>query len=286
MTLESIIWKKAEQKAKEFLRQVMGNGVFEEFIKNRKIEIKSNDITYELYEDGRVINKTTKQNYCIVPDRSDYPDYDVLAIKFAWIKYGQKIVERVANKTSLNNLGRQDNTNGYAAYVDYMGSRGWRREQLTIDERNTNLVTTHSIERGTTGTVIEIRCPAGHNITVMGTNQVPVGADWMSADTIVLKIADKNGVEISGLTRIFIDKTRINEPRVLLVRSFYSDFSLTRRINNDGTIIYKSFGEWYRWRAGIHLMGENTLRINIANSLVDIDRKNIKIAMDMDYWIR
>ncbi len=285
MTLDSVIWKKAEQKAKVFLRQVMGDDVFNKFIKNGKIEIKSNGTIYELHDDGRVINKTTKQNYCIVPDRSDYPSYDIIAIKFAWIKFGQKIVEKVANKTSIDSLGRQDNTNGYAAYVDYMESRGWRREQLTIDERYTNLVTTHSLERETTGTVISIRCPAGRNITVMGTNQIPVGADGRSADTIILKIADKNDVEISRYTRICIDKTRYNA-RIMLVRSFYYDFSLTRRVNDNGIKIYKTYEEWYRWRAGIHLMGEDTLRINIVNSPVDIDRKNIKIAMDMDYWIR
>jgi len=286
LTLESTIWKKAEQKAKEFLRQVMGNDVFEEFIKNGKIEIESNNIIYELYHDGRVINKTTRQTYCIVPNRSDYPDYDVIAIKFAWIKYGPKTVERVAKKTSIDNIRRQDNTNGYTAFVDYMESRGWRREQLTIDDRHTNLVATHSLERGNTGAVIEIRCPAGRTITVMGTSQVPVGADGTSADTIILKIADKNDVEISGFTRLFIDKIRINGPRVMLVRSFYSDFSLTRRVNSDGIRAFKSFNEWYRWRCGIHLTSEDILRINIVNSPINIDRKNIKMAMDMDYWIR
>ena len=283
--LESKIWEESEQKAREFLRQVMGDDVFNEFIKEGKIEIQSNNITYELYEDGRVINKTTRQKYCIVPDRSDYPSYDVIAIKFAWIKYGQKTVDKVANKTSIDNLVRRDNTNGYAAFVDYMESRGWRREQLTIDERNTNLVATHSIERGTNGIAIEIRCPAGRNMTMMGTNQVPVDADGTSADTIVLRITDKNDTEISGHTRIIIDKIRpLN--RIMLVRSFYFDFSLTRRFNIDGIRVYKSYEEWYRWRNGIHLMGEDTLRIHIIDSPVDIYRKNIKIAMDMDYWTR
>lgn len=265
----------------------MGENVFEEFIKNKKIEIQSNNVIYELYEDGRVINKTTKQRYCIVPDKSNYPDYDVLAIKFAWIKYGPKTVERVANKTSIDNgHNRRDNTNGYAAFVDYMESRGWRREQLTIDERNTNLIATHSVERGNAGTVIEIRCPAGHNITMMGTNQVPLDAEGISAYTMILRIANESDVEISGDTRIIIDKTRPYEYNRMLARCLYSFLSLTRRIDENGIRIYKSFEEWYRWRCGIHLMSEDALRINIVNSPMNIDRKNIKIAMDMDYWIR
>lgn len=284
--LESKIWKESEQRAKEFLRSVMGEDVFNQFIKDGKIEIQSNNIIYELYEDGRVINKTTKQRYCIVPDKSNYPDYDVLAIKFAWIKYGPKTVERVANKTNIDIVRRQDNTNGYAAFVDYMESRGWRREQLTIDERNTNLVATRSVERGTSGTAIQIRCPAGHNITMMGTNQVPLDAEGISAYTMILRIANENDVEISGDTRITIDKTRPYEYSRMLARSLYSFLSLTRRIDENGIRVYKSFAEWYRWRYGIHLMSEDTLRVNIVNSPVNIDRKNIKMSMDMDYWIR
>lgn len=292
--LESKIWEEAEQKSKAFLREVMGNDVFDEFIKNGKIDIKSNNVTYELYDDGRVINKTANQRYCIVPDKSDYPDYDVLAIKFAWLKYGQKTVDKVANKTNIEILGRDtdgyrrhDNTTGYAAFVDYMESNGWRREQLTIDEHNTNLIATHSVERETTGAAIEIRCPAGQSITMMGVNQVPQGADGMSANTIALRIADKNDIEISGNTAILIDKIRPSQYIVALTRGLYSLFSLTRQIGNEkcGIRAYKSYDELYRWRYGTHLTSDDILRVHIINSPIDTYGENTKISMDADFWI-
>jgi len=294
--LESKIWEESEQKAREFLRQVMGDDVFNKFINEGKIEIQSNNITYELYDDGRVINKTTNQRYCIVPDRSDYPNYDVLAIKFAWLKYGQKTVDKVANKTNIGILRhdiydhrrQQGNTVGYAAFVDYIESNGWRREQLTINEHTTNLVATNSIERDTTGTAIEIRCPAGHNITIMGTNQVPPDADGMSASTIALRIADKDDMEISGNTGILIDKMRPSGEFRHLARGQYSLFSVTRQIGTEkyGIRAYKSYDELYRWRFGIHLMSLDTLRVNIINSPIDISDKNAKLIMDIDLWMR
>jgi hypothetical protein len=295
--LESKIREEAEQKSKVFLRGVMGDDVFSNFIKNGKIEIKSGNTTYELYDNGNVINTTTNQRYCIVPDRSDYPSYDVIAIKFAWLKYGQKTVDRVANRTSIDidrhnaNIfqRRQRNVPGYSEFVDYMESRGWAREQVTIDECNTGLVETHSLERGSTGSVIDIRCPVGNTITFMGINQLPIhlNIDTRSAYTVMLRISDENDTEISGDTSIIIEKIRPSESFLQLVRGTYSSFSLTRQVGNDacGIRAYKTDNEWYRWRYGIQLSGNDILRINVRNSPIDISRKNIKMMMDMDIWI-
>jgi hypothetical protein len=292
--LESKIREEAEQKSKVFLRSVMGDNVFKEFVKNGKIEIKSGNATYELYTDGNVINKTANQKYCIVPDRSDYPSYDVIAIKFAWLKYGQKTVERVANRTNLGTTRhdtdisrrQQENVPSYLEFVRHMESAGWARNQITIDERNTNLVATRSVERENTGAIIEIRCPAGRSITIMGTNQVPLGEDLRVSHCVALRIADKDDTEISGYTAITIDKVRPYESVRALTRGPYSLFSLTRQIGNEtcGIRAYKTDDEWYRWRRGIQLMGADTLRINIVNSPVDINRENIKMSMDMDIW--
>jgi hypothetical protein len=293
--LESKLWEEAEQKSKVFLRSVMGDKTFEEFIKNGKTEIQSGNIIYELYDSGNVVNKTTNEKYCLVPDRSDYPRYDVIAIKFAWLKYGQKTVERVANRTNLgavragtNDYGRQQDRASYIEFVHYMESMGWAREQVIIDELSTNLVATHSIERGNTGTAIEIRCPAGRNITIMGTNQIPICEDIRLGYSVVLRISDENDNEINGDIEIRIVKIRSSSSVVLCARGPYSLFSLTRQIGNETRRIraYKTDDEWYRWRSGIHLMGEDMLRINVINSPVDINRKRIKLFMDMDLWVR
>jgi hypothetical protein len=295
--LESKIWEEAEQKSKVFLRQVMGEETFNEFIKNGKIQVKSGNTTYELYVGGNVINITTNEKYCIVPDRSDYPSYDIIAIKFAWLKYGQKTVEKVANRTTnLRITGydvdvtrrQQEGTPSYQEFVHYMESIGWAREQVTLDERNTGVVATHAVERGNTGTAVEIRCPAGRSITIMGMNQVPLGADFRVSHSIVLKIADKEDTEISGDTLVTIDKVRPSELIRLIARGPYSSFSLTRQVGNAtfGIRAYKTDNEWYRWRSGIQLMGNDALRINIVNSPIDITRKSIKMNMETDLWAR
>lgn len=295
--LESKIREEAEQKSKVFLRQVMGDDVFKEFAKNGNVEIKSGDTTYELSENGNVINKTTNQKYCIVPDRLDYPSYDVIAIKFAWLKYGQKTVDRVANRTSLDldrhNADvfrrRQRNVPSYSEFVDYMESRGWAREQVAIDERNTRLVETYSIERGSTGPVIDVRCPAGYSITFMGINQLPIylNTDTRSAYAVILRISDENDLEISGYTSLRIDKIRPSDYVLQLARGPYSFFNLTRQVDDEICEIrsYKTDSEWYRWRSGVQLMGNDLLRINIVDSPADIDRKNVKMSMEMDLWV-
>jgi hypothetical protein len=296
--LESKIKEEAKQKSKVFLREVMGDNTFDEFVKNGKVEIKSGNTTYELYESGNVTNITTNQKYCIVPDRLDYPSYDVIAIKFAWLKYGQETVDKVANKTSLdldrhNNdifQRRQRNVPTYSEFVDYMESSGWAREQVTIDERNTRMVATHSIGRGSTGPVIDIRCPACDIITFTGINQLPVcnNMDNRSAYTVMLRISDENDIEINGDTSIRIEKIRPSGSILQLVRGTYSLFSLTRQIGNEtcGIRAYKTDSEWYRWRSGIQLMGNDLLRINVRESPIDIARKNIKMSMEMDLWVR
>ncbi len=294
--LESKIWKEAEQKSKAFLRSVMGDAVFNKFIEEGKVEIQSGNVTYELYNDGRVINKTSNQKYCIVPDRSDYPSYDILAIKFAWLKYGQETVDRVANKTNIETIrpvmvdcrGQQGNIASYAEFVHYMESNRWTREQVTVDELTTHLISTNSVRRGTTGPVISIRCPAGRTITIMGINQVPSRDDIRSAYSVILKIVDENDVEINGDTSIIIEKVNPSESTRTIVRGPYSLFNLTRQVGNDTYRIsaYKTDEEWYRWRSDIHLMSEGMLRINVINSPVDICRENIKMSMDMDLWMR
>lgn len=52
----------------------------------------------------------------------------------------------------------------YSSYVDYLEQRGWTREQITLDELNTNLVTLFGLAAGATGTIIDIGSPAGQKI--------------------------------------------------------------------------------------------------------------------------
>lgn len=284
-------YEEADQKSRVFLRDIMGQELYDKFIECGKIEIESGGNTYELYESGKVINKTKNQSYCIIADRSDYPDYDVIAIKYSWLKYGVKTVERVANRTNLDayGVGRTPARDiGYAGFVDMMEGRGWRREPLSIDEYNTNLVTTNDVDARSTQNVISVRCPVGMSMTIMGIEQVPNGMGLTTAHKVVLDIRDINGVEIPGNTKIRIAKVKPSEEVIQLVRDFYAVFSPNRAITtNIGTIrVSKSDDELYRWRRGIMLNGDEYLQIYIIDSEVKVPRDNVKLVMDMDLWIR
>ncbi len=293
-------YEKAEKKertakavSRVFLRDVMGQELYDKFVKNGKIEIESGGNTYELYENGKVINRTANQSYCIIPDRSDYPDYDVIAIKYCWLKYGVKTVERVANRTRIptfgtGQIGRTPELHRQTPVRDMMEQRGWRRESLCIDENNTNLTTTNEARAGDTQNVIGIRCPSGRSITVMGIEQVPDGIDLMAAHRIILDIRDIHGVEIPPYTKIRITKVKPSEEVIQLVRDFYSIFSPNRVITTEiGTVrVSKADNELYRWRRGVMLNGEEHLQIYIVNSEVKIPNNNVKFIVDMDFWIR
>ena len=278
----------AIEKSKKFLKDILGNQLFEKLIEDGKIDVESGGNLYQLDDSGRIVNKTTNQAYCIVPTRSDYPIYDIVAIKYAWLKYGLKTVEKVANKTSLTSYrprdaaeGRRIDGVGYDSFIHYMEQEGWVREQLVINEQNTNLVSTYSVGLETTGTIVDIKCPTGCAMTTMGLLQVPVGADNSAAYTYSLYITDKNGKEISGFNAIRIAKIKPSEAVIQLMRGFYSDLSIIKYNERK-----KTNDELYRWRQGIALYGGEYLRTHIINSGVDIYYDNIKIKADFDLWMK
>lgn len=305
-----------DKKSKEFLKRIIGDEKFDKLQKDGKIEIevdnklKTDKTVYELYSNGRVINKTKNQSYCIVADRSDYPIDDMIAIKYAHLIYNNEIVEKVANKTPLDiyrrsgstpisvtygdfvrdmeqrgwnrqqtNIGgtignTPGGTPGYAEYVDYLLGRGWHRELIALDQNNTNIVTTWNLNKDNTGRVINVRCPAGMKMSMMGTDQIPRGVDPSVAYSLGLYITDENGDEIPGDTKIRITKMRPSEFVIQLARIFYEDVKMS---NGEAT---------YRFKRGIEINGEDHITIYIINSPKDIPAENVKFRMDTDLWAR
>jgi len=254
--------EKVEKKSKEFLKRIMGSEKFEKLQKDGKIEIEVDNklsidnvgdkkTIYELYSDGRVINKTKHQSYCIVTERSDYPLNDMIAIKYAWLVHENDIAEKVANKTNLRTRvvnrpdgapvpiaygdfvrdmeqrgwNRQqvriDGVPWYGDYVDYMMTNSWHREVVTLDQNNTNIVKTCGVRKDATSAVVDVRCPAGMKLSIMGRRQVPSDADVRMAYSLGLYITDENGEEIPGYTKVRIVKDKPSESIIQLVRAFY-----------------------------------------------------------------
>lgn len=134
----------------------------------------------------------------------------------------------------------------YTAYCDYLEARGWTREQITLDELNTNLVTLFGLAAGATGTVIDIRAPAGQKISLMGTQQVPRGADARSAHALRIRLADTADMEVPIFSKIRIIKEKTSEAIVQLCRIFYADVNLTKQVGV--SVTQKTDLEWYRFK--------------------------------------
>jgi len=180
----------------------------------------------------------------------------------------------------------------YDEYVGYLESKGWRREQLTLDEINTNIVTLQAVAAGATGWAIDVRAPAGQKITMMGTSQVSGGADARTAHALRIRFADSSENELAFNTKIRITKEKSSEAVTQLARVFYADVNLTKQAGaaNLATVTYKTDPEWYRFGQGVELNGEQRLRIYIVNTLGTIAQPavtaNIRFALQCDLWTR
>ena len=183
----------------------------------------------------------------------------------------------------------------YDEYVSYLESKGWRREQLTLDELNTNIVTVQAVAAGATGWAIDVRSPAGQKITLMGTQQVGAGADARTAHALRIRFADSSENELAFNTKIRITKEKSSEAVIQLARVFYADVNLTKQAGaaNTATVTYKNDPEWYRFKQGVELNGEQRLRIYIVNTLgtiaqaavtANMPTANMRFALDVDLW--
>lgn len=291
-----------EEKARKFLKDVMGIERFQKFIKDGKIEIKSGKYTYELTVHGTVTNKTTNQSYCIIlspgtPDRDDIPLFDVIAIKYAWLKHGVSIVEKVANKRSLDydryivdrliqreTVPPREYDIGYAGFIRHMETINWRREQLRIDESNTHIVGTYNIKAKTTDIAIEVKAPAGSIISIMGIERMQENS-FFHADRLGVKLADNNGNEISPYTCVEIVKDLPNGEQYLFgLERRYSAISINK--NNLYTTTPKKNSEWFAFDNSVVLNSGQALKIRVIDPECDINKEFTRLSLDLDLWIR
>ena len=176
----------------------------------------------------------------------------------------------------------------YEAYCNYLESRGWRREQLTLDEVNTTLVTVTGVTLGTTGTVIDILIPAGQKASIMGTQQVPRGANARTAHSLRARLADTNDVEIEFQTKLRMYKEKSSETAIQLARTFYADVANTvnAAITDIEAVKWKTDEEWYRFKQGVEVNGAEHLKIDVVSPDITIDDDYVKFALDLDLWTR
>jgi len=185
----------------------------------------------------------------------------------------------------------------YDEYVEFLENKGWRREQLSIDELNTNITTLQAVAAGATDWAIDVRAPAGQKITIQGAQQIAGGADARSAHSLRIRFADSSENELAFNTKIRITKEKSSGATIELARVFYADVNLTKQAGaaNLATVTYKNDPEWYRFKQGVELNGEQRLRIYIVNTLgtiaqaavtANMPTANTKFSLDCDLWSR
>jgi hypothetical protein len=173
----------------------------------------------------------------------------------------------------------------YTAYVDYVENvLGGRREQITLDENYTKIVNLSDVVGGATGPFIDIRCPAGQKFSIMGTQQIMRGADARSAHALRMRLANSGDTEIGLYNKIRATKEGITDSVTNLWRVFYVDVNLVKNAGTDAD--NKTDLEWYRYKQGVELNGEQHLifsAINLAaGDLIDDD--HVRFAQDVDVW--
>ncbi len=155
-------------------------------------------------------------------------------------------------------------------------------EQLCIDEMS-DIVTTSSLAKGTIGCVLDIRCPARYKIFILGKNQLPEGAEIKAAHPLNVRFADSNNDEISPVTRIRIKKVKPSGGILLTANMLYKDITITDYQKEPPHKI-KSDDKWYRFDQSILVNGAEHLDIEVINPDKNIDAKNVKLSLDIDFW--
>ncbi len=158
------------------------------------------------------------------------------------------------------------------------------KEDITIDEISTDIVTINNLKAGETGPVITIKSPKGKKIEIIGTSDVNSIRDAHALRTM---IADKNDNAIDFYTKIVITHEKSNEIirtiklyyyDIGMVKdaSLYEDINLTKKVT---FYRHKTDLEWYRFKNTMILDEGERLVISVIRPKQDIE--NVKFALDV-----
>jgi len=170
----------------------------------------------------------------------------------------------------------------YVKYVDYLERQEWTRENITVTELLSSIVTINKLKAGDNGIVLNVKCPAGLIISIQGTEGLPDGYNIEKIRPLEIKMSDSNGKEIYPGTCIKIFKHKILKTDVEIGQVLYRDISMVDY--SDSPNLFKDYTGLYRFRKGIEIKGEDSLRLYVVNPNVDIDI--VKFGLGIDLWTR
>ena len=191
-----------------------------------------------------------------------------------------KTKENVDKKSNL--LVDKIFINNYTEYLKYLEDNNWIRERITLHEYLSSIVTINNLSVGNGGTVIDIICPPGRIISIMGIKDANCqdGYKIENIRPFEVKLANSNGEEIDPDTHIKISKKKILGKDIEIYDVTYRDVSMTNY--SPSRNMFKAYTELYRFEQGIQLKGEDHLRLHVVNPNIDINI--IKFGLGIDLW--
>ena len=167
----------------------------------------------------------------------------------------------------------------YLKYIVYLERHNWTRDSITITESLSNIVTINTLKVGHDGTVIDIKCPAGLIISIPGIDGLPNDYNIERIRPIEIKLSNSSGKEIDQNTCIGIFKHKMLKKDVKIEDVLYMDISMTDY--SDSPNLFKDYSKLYRFKKGIEIKGEDSMKIHVINPDIDIDKIQFNIGVDL-----
>lgn len=171
----------------------------------------------------------------------------------------------------------------YINIIQDLRKKGYFVEPVTVTSLNTVLVTTYPVQKGTVGTALELRCPAGRIITICGfEDSGVVPGDFARAPHLYstphqfsIRCFSKDDAELSPRTPIRVEREKPSMTVNRIDEVLYGDLSLTYGER------FKRKEERYYFSNTVELYSEQRLRLLPVNPDIDIARTELFMKFDL-----
>lgn len=182
------------------------------------------------------------------------------------------------NLINIKDIVKNSIIKEYPKYIEFREQNEFTRENIKIHEYLSALVTTNSLNACNEGIVIDIVCPAGRIISIIGKDSLPIGYKE-SPHPFELKLASSDGIELDPDTDIRIFKYTVFKKRTEICNMKYRDVSMLNY--SDTPNLFKMYSDLYRFDQGIELKGEDHLRISVIGPNIDINIRKFNLGADL-----
>lgn len=181
----------------------------------------------------------------------------------------------------IPNKGIENPLKNYSKYIENLEDHDWIREKVTIYENLSKLAAINNLKANTEGTVIDLVCPPGRIISIMGKeNKLSDNNKIEIVPFLEVRFTNTIGEDIDPNTHIKILKKKILRKDIELYDVQYKDISILDY--SDSVNKFKSYTNLFRFKDGIALKGEDHLKLYVINP--DIDINNVKFNLGVDLW--